>query len=221
MRINFTRKGVRRYRYYVSAALLDGHGTAGSLPRVTAGALDGAVLSEITPLLDRHWRPDLPPRMRAVAALKHVRVSVRSLQLTLLKEAVDPLRAPTASDRSGEDLVFDRAISLARPHNATTIVRAQNSSPRIDRTLVRAVALAHLWAKQLESGDKRSIVHLVENGGRCIHYTKKLLPLAYLAPDLVEMILEGRQPPSLTLSALTAQPLPLQWDAQRALVERL
>jgi hypothetical protein len=64
-------------------------------------------------------------------------------------------------------------------------------------------------------------VGMAAPGGRCIHYTKKLLPLAYLAPDLVEMILEGRQPPALTLSALTADPLPLQWEAQRALIERL
>jgi hypothetical protein len=45
--------------------------------------------------------------------------------------------------------------------------------------------------------------------------------LAYLAQDLVELILAGRQPRALTLSALTAQPLPLAWDAQRALVRTI
>ena len=50
----------------------------------------------------------------------------------------------------------------------------------------------------------------------CILHTAKLLPLAYLAPDLVEMILDGRQPPRLTLSALIAQPIPETWAAQRA-----
>lgn len=50
----------------------------------------------------------------------------------------------------------------------------------------------------------------------CVLHTAKLLPLAYLAPDLVEMILEGRQPPRLTLTALIAQPLPHSWPQQRA-----
>ena len=41
------------------------------------------------------------------------------------------------------------------------------------------------------------------------------MPLAYLAPDLAEQILVGRQPAAMTLSALTQEPLPLDWQAQR------
>lgn len=47
-------------------------------------------------------------------------------------------------------------------------------------------------------------------------HTAKLLPLAFLAPDLVALILEGRQPRTLTLTALISEPLPLDWVAQRA-----
>ncbi len=52
----------------------------------------------------------------------------------------------------------------------------------------------------------------------CLRYTAKLLPLAYLAPELTTAIIQGRQPRGLTLSALTAQPLPLHWDDQRQLI---
>jgi hypothetical protein len=128
---------------------------------------------------------------------------------------------PQDAKRCGDVLVFSRPISLAKPRNATNIVHAGNDIARVDRILVRALSLAHLWTKQLETGAKRSILHLVEDGGRCIHHTKKILPLAYLAPDLVAMILEGRQPRTLTLSALTSRPLPLDWDAQRALFKNL
>lgn len=40
------------------------------------------------------------------------------------------------------------------------------------------------------------------------------LPLAWLAPDIVEAILEGRQPRSLTVKRLLAK-LPMDWVEQR------
>jgi hypothetical protein len=43
------------------------------------------------------------------------------------------------------------------------------------------------------------------------------MPLAWLAPDLVEDILDGRQPARLTLSKLIKRQLPMDWEAQRAL----
>ena len=46
----------------------------------------------------------------------------------------------------------------------------------------------------------------------------RILPLAYLAPDLVAMILEGLQPRAMSLQALTAKPLPRAWTDQRRLV---
>ena len=57
--------------------------------------------------------------------------------------------------------------------------------------------------------------------GLCEHYAAKLMPLAWLAPDLVELILDGRQPRVLSLGAITKQPLPMNWDEQRALFARL
>lgn len=51
----------------------------------------------------------------------------------------------------------------------------------------------------------------------CVRNTGRMLPLAYLAPDLVETILAGRQPASLTLSKLLDEGLPFAWSQQRAL----
>ena len=45
-------------------------------------------------------------------------------------------------------------------------------------------------------------------------------PLAYLAPDLTEQILSGRQLRALTLGALTSAPLPADWKLQRSLFQR-
>ena len=76
--------------------------------------------------------------------------------------------------------------------------------------------LARHWAAQLEAGEVASVKALAHQNGLCHNYTAHLLPLAYIAPDLAEAVLQGRQPKTLSLAALTSQPLPLDWTAQRA-----
>ena len=222
MRISHARKGERRYRYYVSTALLDETGKPGSLPRVSAGVLDRLVVDAVAPLLAPHWRSDDFIQLRVAAAVNQVEVSVHKLRITFEAEAADACAISNVSiERKGGNLTFEHPVALARPRNATTIIGAERSTARPDRTLVRAISLARHWADQLESGAVFSVVDLAAAQKRCIHYTNRLLPLAYLAPDLVELILTGRQNSALTLSAITARHLPLEWDSQRALVRRI
>ena len=48
-------------------------------------------------------------------------------------------------------------------------------------------------------------------------YAARLMRLNYLAPNIVVMILNGRQPVGLTASQLISDTrLPLEWSAQRA-----
>ena len=50
-------------------------------------------------------------------------------------------------------------------------------------------------------------------------YVSQVLPLAFLAPDIVAMILDGRQPPDLTAERLIKHTrLPLDWAEQRRLL---
>jgi site-specific DNA recombinase len=50
-------------------------------------------------------------------------------------------------------------------------------------------------------------------------YVTRLLRLAFLAPDIVTAILNGRQPPHLTANRLMDDTrLPLDWPAQRKLL---
>jgi len=44
--------------------------------------------------------------------------------------------------------------------------------------------------------------------------------LAFLSPELVEVMLQGRQPVELTATRLTELDLPLDWTDQRSLLAR-
>ena len=49
-------------------------------------------------------------------------------------------------------------------------------------------------------------------------HISRILPLAFLAPDIVNAIIEGRTDPDLTLSRIKRLKLPASWQAQRDLL---
>jgi hypothetical protein len=91
---------------------------------------------------------------------------------------------------------------------------APSPTPRRDETLVRAMVKAHRWRRRIESGHARSITDLAEQEGVTVAYVCRLLPLTCLAPDIVETILDGRQPKGLRLAEVLGNG-PLGWEAQR------
>ncbi|MFO1152775.1 MAG: hypothetical protein U1E42_03775 [Rhodospirillales bacterium] len=86
--------------------------------------------------------------------------------------------------------------------------------PRPDEALIRAVARAHRWKRLLEQGKYRSAAELADAEGLTRSFVSRLLRLTLLAPDIVEAILDGRQPKGLQLEDLT-QALPSEWEEQR------
>ncbi|PHQ96348.1 MAG: hypothetical protein COB39_12240 [Marinosulfonomonas sp.] len=86
--------------------------------------------------------------------------------------------------------------------------------PRVDSTLVKALARAFRWKKMLESGQFTTITELAKHENLALTYMTRVLRLSLLAPDIVEMILAGRQPPEMTLAALL-EPLPVEWEGQK------
>jgi hypothetical protein len=75
--------------------------------------------------------------------------------------------------------------------------------------LVRA-----LWLRRIESGRARSVTDFAEQEGVTDAYVCRLLPLTCLAPDIVEAILDGRQPKGLRLAEVLGNG-PLVWSVQR------
>ena len=88
--------------------------------------------------------------------------------------------------------------------------------PRRDGTLIRALVREHRWRRRIEDGRARSITDLAEWEGVTDAYVCRLLPLTCLAPDIVEAILDGRQPKGLRLAEMLGNG-PLGWDEQRSL----
>ncbi|MBB5691791.1 hypothetical protein GXW77_07390 [Roseomonas alkaliterrae] len=85
---------------------------------------------------------------------------------------------------------------------------------RQDIALIKAVARAFRWRRMLESGRFATINELAAAEKINASYVSRVLRLTLLAPDIVEAILDGRQPEGMTLPALM-EPFPAEWEGQR------
>ena len=85
---------------------------------------------------------------------------------------------------------------------------------RKDSTLVKALARAFQWNRMLESGEFTSISDVAQREGITFTYMARLMRLSLLAPEIVDAIMDGRQPESVTLANLM-DPFPLDWKKQQ------
>ena len=90
--------------------------------------------------------------------------------------------------------------------------------PKPDPLLVRTLIEARTWvADYLDVDQGLSLSAIARRAGANVGDVSRSLQLAFLAPDLVEAILDGTQPVALTAERLKrAGELPLLWDEQRA-----
>jgi len=90
------------------------------------------------------------------------------------------------------------------------------SADIVDLSLLKAVARAHRWFDEIRTGKARSLAAIAARERLAVRYVGRLIRLAFLAPEIVESIVEGRQPTTLTTEALTRRiELPLSWCSQR------
>jgi len=91
---------------------------------------------------------------------------------------------------------------------------APRSALAADTTLVKALARAFRWRRMLATGRFGTIDELAAAEKINSSCVSQLLRLTLLVPDIVEAILDGRQPEGLTLPGLM-QPFPVEWAGQR------
>jgi hypothetical protein len=86
---------------------------------------------------------------------------------------------------------------------------------RADPAMVKALARAFRWKRMLEMGRFASISEIATAEKIDRGFVGGILRLTLLAPDIVETILDGRQPSGLGLPTLL-KPFSTDWSQQRA-----
>ncbi len=120
-----------------------------------------------------------------------------------------------APDALSPDLLaFERPFALRRRGVETRIV-AGETEPQPDPVLVRTLAEARVWATSLRAGTTLS--EIAASTGRSEPYIRTRISLAFLAPRLQAAILDGRQPPDLSVARLLREGIPMAWAEQARL----
>ena len=131
---------------------------------------------------------------------------------------------PSSASEDGSDnaLELTAAIAFKRRGVETKLVlpglAQQNHSSRCDPALIKAIARGRAWFEELATGRVPSLEELAKRDGITRRYIRRLVGLAFLSPQLVEAILQGRQPVELTATRLTQVDLPLHWTEQHQLL---
>lgn len=106
---------------------------------------------------------------------------------------------------------------------AKMIIEGQGeNSPYLNRNLCRLIAQARCWFDQLATGQVSSVREIAKQDSVNENEITRTLPLAFLAPTIVEDILGGRQTEGLTAYRLKRLPqLPLDWAEQTKTLQNL
>lgn len=121
-----------------------------------------------------------------------------------MTESSDTITIPfKVRKRGGRKLILTPDGS---PHSPT-------QRARIDSALLKAVARGFRWKKMLEEGDYQTLEEIANRENINPSYISRVLRMTLLAPEVVEAVLAGRQPPGLTM-ARAMHPFPMGWRDQ-------
>ena len=154
------------------------------------------------------------PQSLFAELVTRVDISREGMQLSLEL----PIATSQSDEKSRDPISLSRVFPLEmkrRGIEMRMVLEGDCKPSRFDRPLIKAVARARRWSNQVLSGQVPSIRAIARQERIAPRYVRDLLPLAFLSPRIIEAILEGRQPPDLTVVGLTRRiDLPLLWSVQ-------
>lgn len=207
-------RGGKLYRYYVSANLQQGGKRAkgdAAPRRISAAALEArlkAVLARLLPEQRQQQDPLLlVSRIELHAAGIELCLPIRLLGRLQPRLGAGETVEPDRGDPSV--LRLSLATCLRTQGGRTEVIGGVPSRSRPDPVLIRALRSAHAMLKTNRTGFPTL------DAAPATSYSRKLISLAFLAPDLQRAILEGRQPAQMTLAGLMDVDIPLSWARQR------
>jgi DNA invertase Pin-like site-specific DNA recombinase len=151
---------------------------------------------------------------RSVVGVERIQVTIRG---DALRARLGLETRPEAKE-GGTEMTLEIPVAFKRRGVETRLIidGGSRASRSPDSKLQTLVAKAYQWFCELQSDGGSSVRSLAVRHRTDPGDVSRMLPLALLAPDIVEAILDGRQPTELTAARLKRiGELPLSWAKQR------
>ena len=232
-------KGPKRYRYYVTH---EAHVTPDHrAQRIAAHDVEQIVVARLASYLgDPAARTSEQPDTNAAITSRMIDETAASLNalangtsveqravvldlveaITLHDERVDIKLRPRAVNTENTTHILSTPVARKRRGHEIRLIVPGPAAPRVhrDERLVQLIAEAHAARAQVLRMGDASLVRAAAALGCCRSRLGQHLRLSFLAPDIVEAILAGRQPKALTRTRLAAIDLPIDWNRQRTML---
>jgi len=215
------KKGPARYRYYISAPLIQGRReAAGKVSRLPAPDIEAAVLNAIKGHLCRTAAPGeaaryvgLTDRELVERSVDRIVVNQGTLEIVWVNQ--DEFAPPTSltvpwspnpSTRKREIILpVDGRVAPQRPIRSETRAR-----------LIEGIAKARLWLEELVSGRISGTKAIADREGCSERSVRMTLSLAFLSPEIMQSAVAGTIADGRGVSGLIE--LPPDWHGQIKIV---
>ncbi len=144
------------------------------------------------------------------------REAQRKVEITMTGEA-------RQFDAGGRSVTFVPLSIKRRSYSKVLVPPPGSKSVRIkssfDLPLIRTLGKAYYWQRLLDTGTVTNATELARQLRLEPGWIAEVLRLTRLAPDIVQAILDGRQPRHLNLHAVRGRQaeVPVDWHEQRVL----
>lgn len=235
------RRGAKRYRYYVTREPADDQTNW----QVGAHDIEQLVEGRIRQLLQDKSRimrmvANIDPVRAVVTAAKAAKLAKAKLsnqidfieRIDLDEEQLDIQLSEgklleacgiTVSDEHRSIITFTAPIErVRRGHKIKLIIAGEQEaaplSANVDQKLVALISEAIEVRDAVIARSDMAFSAIATELGRCRKHMTRILPISWLAPDIVEIITKSEQPPSLTVQRLMNISLPTDWKQQRMMI---
>ncbi len=242
-------KDGKRYRYYVSSRLVRQSGEPDLTGwRLPAKQFEGTVRAAIADHIRQ--RDLIDPNTSNLSALEYASfqrkklalaeelatpthsadwadlinsgsIAERRLMLNLCSDELAKALGVDPSPLSYQALHLIVPLTLKRRGVETRIILNNNAPVLVERdeVLIKAIATAQKQYEAIKSG--KTIIEIAKAENISLKRIRQTIKLAFLAPSIVEDILAGKQPSTLTTDWLIRNPLPACWGEQQKLIQSL
>ncbi len=228
----WARKGSKRWRYYVSQAVLQGDKTkAGSVARVSAPEIENKIIDAIGKLARRAGSKAGPsgceqagdnttsPEGRRAASDRHAEIRSLVDRITLERTTIRVALSPDLEEYE-EAKILTIPWTPPSPYRRREIIQGADVESAIARPmrqsarllLIDALRKAHRWLDELLADPRQTVEAIASREGKSERSIRMTLSLAFLAPDIVKAAVEGCLPRGFGLTRLID--LPIAWSDQ-------
>ncbi|NOX74446.1 MAG: recombinase family protein [Alphaproteobacteria bacterium] len=152
------------------------------------------------------------------ALIERIDIAAGSMLIRLNGDAVTALLQIDPDRLIAEALNITRSFQMRKRGVETKLIIGDRPA-ELDDALIRNIANAHHWFAMIKSGKTFDDIAATEATSK--RRIQQVIEWALLAPDIVRMIVGGRQPIGLTSNWLLRHTLPTDWNEQRQLIASL